>query len=60
MHKLYIHQDRRLIALVINQQQTRFGYRENVVSVITRNLNDLTLNISYKGVTKSSETGHID
>jgi hypothetical protein len=47
IHKLYIDQDKRLITLVINQQQTRFDFRENVVSVIARYLNELTVNIAF-------------
>jgi len=46
IHKLYIDQDKRLITLVINQQQTRFGFRDNV-SVIARYLNELTVNITF-------------
>ena len=47
IHKLYFDQDRRLITLVMSQQHTRFGFRDNVVSVIARYLNELTVNITF-------------
>jgi len=45
VHKLYIDQDNHLITLVVQQRQTRFGFRENVVSVIARYFTELTVNI---------------
>jgi len=43
---LYIVQDKHLVTLVSQQGQTRFGFRGDVVNVIARQLNELTVNVT--------------